>query len=125
MRFHTSRDYIQRGAGIGSFFSSIYRAVVPVLRAIGVVGAKAVKGPVGQAVVKKAKRSAMQAGLNIAEDAINGENILQSAKTNVKKAGGDVISYGLKKITKATKRGGKRGRQPTKRRKATADLFDN
>ena len=111
----------QRGRGIGSIFSSIYRTVMPLVkRAIG-TGSKLLKSKAGQAVTKSVKKRAMKAGLNVVQDALHGENVIDSAKREIKSAGGavlgDMLMGAKKRKNPPTKR---RGVRTGKRRK---DIF--
>ena len=45
MRYNTG-DYIQRGAGLGSLFGSLFKAVMPAAKALGNLGVRALKSDV-------------------------------------------------------------------------------
>ena len=79
-------DPYQAGAGIGSVFSKLFSNVVPIVKSIFNVGKQAAATPLGQAVIRDAKKTAMQAGLNVVNDAMEGKNILQSTRDQVKGA---------------------------------------
>ena len=83
MRFH-SGPYIQRGRGVGSVFRAFAQFVLPALKAIGknIISSPTVR-KLGKATLKGVKRTAVDAGLNIANDALAGENIIDSIKKNV------------------------------------------
>jgi hypothetical protein len=74
MEYHRGR-YIQRGRGIGSILSSFFRTVFPIVKSIG---SSILKSPVTKEVLSTAKNSAIDAGLNIAADALSGENVADS-----------------------------------------------
>lgn len=100
MRIHTSDRYmmpgsapvllqgghafgVMQGGGIGSIFSNIFRGVVPFVGKLLGLGKRAAQGPVGRAVVKAARKTAMDAGLNLASDVLKGENVKASLKQNL------------------------------------------
>lgn len=131
--------YRRRGAGIGSIFSSIYSTVVPLIKSALRIGSRVVKSPVGRSVVNSAKKTAMKAGLNVVNDALRGENVVQSTKRELKKAKGVLARNVARKVLRAhpapppakksKKRGRKRGRGRTGRRSTAkkhprSDLFD-
>lgn len=89
----------ERGAGIGSFFSALYSRVVPVVKSALRIGSKALKSPAAHAIKKEAKKTAMKAGLEIVGDALQGKNVVQSTKQNLKKAKNRMV----KKVTKMAK----------------------
>ena len=72
---------IQRGRGIGSFFSRMMRGAMPLLKS----GAKAV----GKQIV--------ESGANIAKDLIEGKNLKASAIKNLS-AGGSKLMSGLTNV---------------------------
>ena len=65
----------QRGAGLGSIFASLFRAIAPVAKS----AAKAVG------------KRALNAGLEVASDALAGQNVKESLKTHVKALGQDMV----------------------------------
>lgn len=76
-----------RGGGIGTFFGSIFKALLPVAKsAIGTgskVITKAVTSTAGQNVIKAAKEIATETGKDIIKDVIAGENVAQSAQKHL------------------------------------------
>jgi hypothetical protein len=68
------------GLGLGSFFSSLFRAAAPILK----TGA--------QAGLKYLGNAAMDTVASIAQDAINGGNIKESAKKHAKGAVDDIFA---------------------------------
>lgn len=75
-----------RGKGVGSIFSRIFSSVVPyVMRGID-LGKRAIKSEVGKKITKTLKRTATEAGLNVVSDALQGKNVIDSAKRELKKA---------------------------------------
>lgn len=83
---HTSSKYEMRGSGIGSIFSNIFRKIVPFAKKLFGLGKKVVSSTTGQQVLKAAKRTAIDAGLNIAHDTLNGVPLKTAAKRGLKKA---------------------------------------
>lgn len=78
--------YYGRGNGLGNLFTSLYSAVVPMVkRAIG-VGARALASPAGRALRKEAKRTAMKAGLDVVGSVLQGERPAKAAKREIAKA---------------------------------------
>jgi len=69
--YHSSSHYEMRGSGIGSIFSNIFRKIVPFAKSLFGIGKKVVSSTTGQQVLKAAKRTAIDAGLNIAHDTLN------------------------------------------------------
>ena len=128
MKVHQSRDLYMRGAGIGNIFTNIFRGVLPLVKSLFGVGAKAIKSSAGQTIIREAKRSALKAGLNVAADALSGQNIPKSLKHNVKHAGRKVVKSlsrppPTKKSTKSKASGKKRRKKTTISRRAP-DLFE-
>lgn len=90
--------YIQRGRGFGSTLNSMFRGIIPAAR---VMGRKVYDSPLTKNVLETAKRSALEAGLNVAEDTLEGKNVKESLKGNViaakKKISQSLVSA-LKKV---------------------------
>lgn len=125
--------YIQRGGGFFQFVSSLVKKAIPVVKSI--FGA-----PVTQRVLKKAKNSAINAGLNLAGDTLKGENVKDSFKSNLKRVGKDLGSAVTDEIFKKDesepppKKRSKKSKKKnirkvsTKKKKSTLpvrDLFDD
>lgn len=113
MDIHRSDLYRMRGAGIGSIFTNIFRGLIPIAKGLFSVGRRAAASSTGQKVLQAAKRSAVQAGLDVAHDALSGQNVAQSLKKRGRQAG-------LKMVDELQKGGGrkKKGGAKTKKRKA-------
>ena len=123
MRVHESELYRLRGGGVGAIFSSIYRALVPLASSIFKVGSKIVTSKSGQKVLKAAKRSAVQAGLDVAQDALRGENAVESMKKRGREAAVNLVSEisdAHRKATTPSKKGAAKGGKKTKQKKKTA-----
>lgn len=111
--------YELRGAGIGSIFSNIFRGVVPIVKKVLGLGARAIKTPIGKSIVKEAKKTALEAGLNVMGDALQGKNVVKSAKQQAKKAisnmGDKIQKTALQNLAPATRN--KSGSNSNKRKK--------
>ena len=88
---HESDYYLMRGAGIGSIFSNIFRGLVPILGKLITVGKQSAKSEIGKSVIKAAKRSALDAGLNIAHDTLKGKKLKDVGKENAKRIGTNFV----------------------------------
>lgn len=84
--------YRHRGSGVGSIFSSLFSSVVPLFKTAAKIGMKAIRTPVGRALAKEAKRTAMQAGLNVVHDALQGKNVVHSTKNEMKRIKNNIPS---------------------------------
>jgi hypothetical protein len=83
--------YLQRGRGIGSLLSSLFRSVVPALKT---VGAKVLKSGLVRDVGKSLADSAVRSGLQLATTALDGGSMkgsLGSSITDAKRAVSQVI----------------------------------
>ena len=74
----------QVGYGIGSIFGNILKAALPVIKQ----GAKSLG------------KTALKTGLNIAKDSLQGEKFKDAVKSNLKKAGKEVVYNSLDSIDK-------------------------
>ena len=88
MRHARPRELYQEGEGIGSFFSSIFRKLIP-------FATKAAKTVAGSSLVKETgkalKESAISGLTNVAADVIGGNKTIQeSAAENLTKAREDI-----------------------------------
>lgn len=80
-----------RGSGIGSIFSSVFRTLIPIAKSIFGITKKAAASPIGQQVMRAAKRSAVKAGIDLAQDTLAGENVGKSIKKRARQAGRQVL----------------------------------
>lgn len=87
MNYHRGL-YVQRGRGLGNIFSSIFRAVAPTLAGIG---KSIIKSPITKNLLSTAKKSAVNAGLNLVSDTLAGENVGRSLKRSANRARVDFI----------------------------------
>ena len=99
-KYYESPYFIQRGHGLGSLFRSIGSFLIPVAKKIfpaaKSVAKKVVKSQAAKNIAKELKDSAIDAGLNLAETALTGGDLKESAKAGFEGA--------KKRVTKAAKR---------------------
>lgn len=121
--FRGYAPYHHRGAGIGSFFKSLYRMVLPMLKTVG--------------------KEALLTGSKVAADVASGENFKSSLKTHGKnalsnalhKTGDHIVGAGLGKrktsrsINKVNKRSKNVKKSSVKQNKSSksvvSDIFSN
>ena len=72
--------YIQRGRGIGSSLTAMFKGVIPALQ---LLGDKVMQSPITKEVIKTGKRAALDAGLNVASDVLGGKKLKPSLSENV------------------------------------------
>ena len=135
--------YIQRGRGVGSSLTAMYKGVVPALK---LFGEKIIQSPVTKELLNKGKRTLVDASLNLASDVLAGKKIKPSISENVataKKAvtkslvsaleKAKVASIGKKPVVKSKNTGGKRvkkqatlptARKSRKKKRANYDIFE-
>lgn len=106
----------QRGGGIASIFSNLYSSVVPMIKGALKIGSKAASSRIGKTIIKKAKKRAMRAGLNVVSDALEGQNVLKSTKRELKRAGRDVLKQSGRTIANAVMRPNSNNRRSRKRK---------
>lgn len=104
MYHHQSEYYSMRGSGIGSIFSNIFRGLLPLAKKLFSVGKAAAQSPAGRKILKAAKKTALDTGLDIAHDTLEGENVKTVAKRKIKGVGKTFLSN----VQKEMKTGGKR-----------------
>lgn len=127
MRHVRQRELYQEGEGIGSFFSSIFRKLIP----FATKAAKTVAGSsLAQETGKALKESAISGLTNIAADVIGGNKTLgESASENLSKAREDISTA----IKGSRKRGSvnvkskvkTKGNKNRKKRRIRSSLFDD
>jgi len=103
----------QRGHGLGSLFSSLFRSSLPLLKRAGLYLGK----------------QAVRTGLDIAQDAVNNRNIGESAKEHFKSMGNRIVDDAKNQIGQGTRRRAppiKRKRRAYKKpvRRLKRDIFD-
>lgn len=84
----------QKGNGLGSFLSSVFRRVLPYIKS----GAQALGGEL------------LNSGVNVLRDAINNKDPKESIRTNLATAGQNLGSRAANKVTKMLGMGNKRRR---------------
>lgn len=94
----------QRGRGIGSILSALFRGLVPVLKSSaktvlkeaarkgGRISTKAAAKQVAKKVFKTAKKNAVRAGVNAAINALEGKDVKAGAKRDLAAARSDIGS---------------------------------
>ena len=75
--------FTQRGRGLGSIFSSLIRAVIPVASK---VGRAMIKSPITKELLNTVKDTAIQGGVSLAADALRGNNMEDSLQENLNMA---------------------------------------
>ncbi len=75
----------QRGAGIGSFFRSLFRTAAPILRRAATAATK----------------TAIETGMSTLGDIARGEDAGEAFKRNAKSAAADLLDRGLAKVRQA------------------------
>lgn len=87
---HKSRQFIQRGYGIGSIFNAFKRWIVPVtkniLSNVSKVGKKILANPTVRDVAKAAKDEALRMVTDVAASAIAGDSIKDTISTSIDNA---------------------------------------
>lgn len=86
---------VQRGRGIGSILSSIFRKIAPFAKTILNIGKKAVATKPVQEVLRSAKSEALKTGVQIADDALQGKNIKESIRSNAQSAAKSVAQTAI------------------------------
>lgn len=80
---------VQQGHGLGGIFSSIFRAVTPLLRSAA---------PVAKAAARSAVSEAARTGAEILSDVAQGADVKQAAKSRSQKALNRMVSKGAAKL---------------------------
>ena len=96
------------GDGLGSLFGSVFRAVAPKLATFG----------------RHALKSVGKQALNLAKDALEGEDIGQSAMKRLKATGADILDDMNEVVSQPKRRVKAQRRRPTKRQKG-GSIFDD
>ena len=92
MKIHKSELYHMRGSGVGSIFSALFRNLVPLVGTLFNLGKNITRTKTGRKVVKAAKRTAVQAGLDVAKDVLDGQNVVKTLKRRGKEASKNLLS---------------------------------
>jgi hypothetical protein len=129
LKMYHRGPYIQRGRGLGNFLGQLLNSFRPTAAALA---EKVVNSPITKKILKTAKRSALEAGLNIATDVLGekkkiatsvGENV-SSAKRAIAKSLAEAKPDILGVASKGKKRGGLKETPRAKRRRKRGDIFD-
>ena len=98
----------QRGAGLGSIFSGLFRAVAPLAKS----------------ALKTVGDTAAKTGLEIASDALQGHDLSEAVQHRTKEAAGHLLEAGKRKLN-ATGPPAKRRRQRRRRQRGDGLGFRN
>lgn len=127
---------LQSGRGVGDFLGKMYHQAAPHIKTIG---KKVAASPVAQDVFKTAKKAALEAGLQIASNALRGRSgVASTLGEKVGKAKKDIADTIQKSLSSddqvpAPRRGRKRKsggvtvvakKSSGKRRRRVRDIFD-
>lgn len=82
MNYHVG-PYYQRGRGIGNILGKLFRSAVPIISSIG---KSIVTSPITKNLVTAGKKAAIDTGLNVVTDVIEGRNVGESIRENVGQA---------------------------------------
>jgi hypothetical protein len=112
-------SYVGNGAGLGNFLSSLWRGLIPLFRRGVKVAAKtAVKGAkskTGKSLIKSAKKSAKKAVFKGAARLLQGEDVIEGAKSDLGAAKRDVCKTLDKSADSANKEKGSGKRRANKK----------
>ena len=79
MMYHSGLRF-QRGRGIGSIFSSLFRGLAPLAKMGLSAGKKFISSGIGKKLADTAIDAGKQGLVNLTADALSGENIIESGK---------------------------------------------
>jgi len=91
----------QRGAGIGSIFSGLFRSLLPVAKSIG----------------KAVGKQALRTGAHIASDALEGRDIGEAFAERGKEGASALLKKGVKRLNKRSNQSGSGGPRRKKARR--------
>jgi len=106
----------QCGRGVGGVLRSLYTHMLPVIKS---TGAKILSAPITKSVLQTAKKSAVDAGIRIAKDTLEGKKLSKSLGSNLNIAKEEIsdaiktslnIRKGRKRPAVAKRRMGKKPR---------------
>ena len=92
------------GAGLGSVFGTLFRSVSPIVRKLFTTGKRLLASKASKSLLNEAKKSALKASLNVAEDALSGKPVLKSAERNLNQFGKNVVGKANQIVSRNTKR---------------------
>ena len=109
--FYRSKIYVQRGAGLGGIFRSLWQLIRPAATSIIKTGQSALRSDLGQTLAKAATES----GLSLASSALRGEDLKESFRKSTKEGrvkAADALDRKRTALSTTTTRGsGKRRRR--------------
>ena len=117
MNFHRGAP-IQQGAGLGSMFSGLFRALMPAARTAARTLGKVAKSDIGKYAKMEATRSAVDTAL----EALEGKPVGAAAKRRLKTATKNILLESKRKLT-PNNRG--RGRGAKRKQVDQVPLFDD
>jgi hypothetical protein len=85
MIYH-SGPRVQRGRGLGSILSGLFRSFAPVAKLGLNFGKKLISSPLAQKVGSAAMEAAKKSAVNIAADVMSGHNVKESAQRELRDA---------------------------------------
>jgi len=92
-----------RGAGLGSIFKTLYKTVSPLVKKLFTKGTNVLTSNASKKLLKEARKAGLKAGLNVAESALSGENIGESALENLEQFGKSLVSRANRLVDKKKK----------------------
>ena len=98
MSCHHRGPYVQRGRGFGSTLGSMFKGIVPAMK---LWGQRVYDSPHTKSILETAKNSALEAGLNVAQDTLSGKNVKESVRGNVtaaKRKVSDSLASAFKRV---------------------------
>ncbi len=103
---------MQRGHGLGSILSGLFRAAIPLIKKTAVPALKTVARKTAVGGIRALKKKALETGVRLASDAMRGRNMKQAVTSRLKQMGEDLLERkGIKRrapphsgIRPATKR---------------------
>lgn len=125
--FHKSPYYIQSGhgqvgAGIGSFFKSIFRFLAPAakktLQTVSNVGKKVLNNAAVQDVLDVVKQEAIRTGVNAAANVIAGNEVVPPMQSDIAEAREKIATH-VKKIGGGRKHSLTHVNEPKKKKRKT------
>lgn len=96
-----ARPEVARGAGLGSVFGTLFRAVSPLVKRLVSSGSRVLRSKAVKSLARDLRQDAVSSGLKLASQALSGENIGKAAKENVKSFGKKAASRTTSAIAKA------------------------
>ena len=143
---YCQEEYVQKGAGyglqtgrgVGDFLGKMYHKAAPHIKSaiphIKSVSKKVAASPVARDIFKTAKKNAIEAGLQLAVDSLQGKGVKKNLGEKVGKAKREIVETIQKSLSPkehvAQRRGKKRGRidtavkKTTRKRRRVRDIFD-